>query len=136
MKLSEMNTEQLFDALGNVLPYVWNFVEDENIAKFLADRKPQIEAGVSAGKVGKKLVIDIAMTALKERRDDTCGIIGAIEGKTPKQVKDQMGFTTLGQVIGIITDLTGDKGLLQDVSGFFTQSGLSDSETQSGLSQA
>lgn len=131
MKLSEMNTEQLFDALGNAMPYVWNFMEDENITKFLAERKPQIEAGVSTGKIGKKLVIDIAMTALKERKDDTCGIIGAIEGKTSKQIKTQMGFATLGQVVGIIVDLVNDKGLLQDVSGFFTQSEQSDSEIPS-----
>lgn len=133
MRISEMTTDQFYDVLVDVSPYVWEFMEDEKIASFFAERKQKLKNGIAAGKVGKRLIFDIIVIALKERRQDTHGILAALSGTSIDTIKDQFPGKTIGQLFELVMDLVSNNGLLNDVVVFFDQAEESATEKPSDI---
>ena len=82
MKLSEMSTEKALEVMANMLPAVSRVMSNEKVAALFAPDKGKDQNGI-------KFFFDLAVTLLKECKDDAAEIIGVLCDKTTEQVKKQ-----------------------------------------------
>ena len=130
MKLSEMTTVQLSNAIADLAEPLANIAEDKELASRLSEyRKFFIETGetdkdgsTSGTKIiqlAANLIRNIFPISMKTHCNDTIAIIAALTGKTKKQVAQQKGLQT-------IKDLT--ESIDKDLIDFFRSSVSTDSE--------
>ncbi|MDL2253830.1 hypothetical protein LJC49_07135 [Ruminococcaceae bacterium OttesenSCG-928-I18] len=133
MKLSELKqTDEFCDVLLTAAPYVWNFIDDEAIIAFWNSRQDKIKDGMAAGRVSKRLAFEIATAAIGSRREDTYGILAALNGTGVDDIKHQPPGKTIFQVVELVMDLISDNGLFKDIMRFFSQSEPLDTSGASG----
>lgn len=93
MKLSEMSTDKAMAVMANMLPAVSRMMSNEKVAALFAPDKDKEENGI-------KFFFDMAMTLLKECKDDAVEIIGVLCDKTAEQVKKQNILVTAKDIMG------------------------------------
>lgn len=100
MKISEMTTEQVFETLCVITPYVSNISTDEKLSKIL---KEKITGGKKISKAeimvyGARKVSEIVPLIFEGHKEDLFGILSALNGKTPEQIAKQNFIETMKQV--------------------------------------
>ena len=94
MKLSEMNTVEMADALVSLADPIGNIATDDAIVQkmqFLATKKSNIEV------VGA-VISELAPFLLKTHFEDTCAVVAVLSGKTVDDVKQQRGLQTIADI--------------------------------------
>jgi len=122
MKLSEMTTNQVADALVLIAPDIEILVDDEELLKKLQSRKTTKNKD-EAPKLGMKTILSIGTYLLKSQRQITWNILGVMNQKTPDEIGNQSFPATMKQIMEVLQD--------EDLLSFFTSSEKSESETLS-----
>lgn len=111
MKLSEMNTQQLADAICRITPAIARIVEDPETWEAL---KQYPEKGsMPQGVLNIKAAAVLTPVLLGKHLRDTAEVLAAMTGKSAKQILEQKGKET-------IKDIT--ECLDKDLIDFFMQS--------------
>lgn len=110
MKLSLMTSDQAADALIQLAPEIEILVNDEGLAELIKTRELTSDKQ-KAKKLGAMFVFRVATYLLKNQRQTAWNIIGILDGKSPKEVGEQLFPVTIKQLM----DILGDK----DFMGFF-----------------
>lgn len=106
MKISEMTTEQAFDCMCVITPYVANITADEKLLNILKD-KIQIGKSVSKAEImvfGAKKLAEIVPLVLKDHKQDVFDILAALNEKTPEEISKQNIIETMKQIRKCVTD--------------------------------
>lgn len=119
MKLSEMTTEQSFQVITDILPYVMDIVGDEKLVREIK-AKADIPENATADEVRaivssmtKTKVLVIVPMLLKDHRENIFYILARISGKTAEECKKQSILTTVKQILDICQD--------RELMAFFSQ---------------
>ena len=81
MKISEMSTEQGFDVMEKLVPYVNEIVSDEEVGKIAAAYRESRNAADSMGQLFPLMV--------QKHRDALYGMVAVTSGKTVEEVRKQ-----------------------------------------------
>lgn len=110
MKLSEFSTDKAADILCEIGVYTLNILSDEefrgSLKKLTDDEKPQTVGeryAIGVQKIGQWIPL-----ILKKHREDTFGILAAVNGVTIDAVRKQNVLVTMRQ----IRELAKDKDLI------------------------
>ena len=125
MKLFNMTADDGADAIILAAPYMEELLSDDELMKMIVERKKSTDR-TEATQLGGIFVIKLVYRLLKEHRQATFGLVGALNGKTPEEI----GVWTFVEIFETV------KGLIDDVLfyDFFPSSEQSEQETQSELS--
>lgn len=93
MKLSEMSTDKAMEVMANMLPAISRVMANKKVAVLFAPDNGKETDGI-------KFFFDMAMTLLKECKDDAAEIIGILCEKTAEQVKKQNFLVTAKDIMG------------------------------------
>lgn len=96
MKLSEMNTQQLAEALCRITPAVSRIVEDP--ATLEALRSFPEKGSMPQGVANIKAVSLIAPVLLGAHLHDTAEVLAALTGKSAAQILQQKGHETIKDI--------------------------------------
>lgn len=89
MKISEMSTEQGFDVMQKLTPYVNEIVTDEEVAKIAAEFREKKNTVESMNRLFPLM--------MQNHREALYGMVAAVSGKTVEQVRKQpLGKTKEG----------------------------------------
>jgi len=122
MKLSEMTTDQTADVLVQIAPDIEILMSDGELIDKIQNRAKSNDKS-EATKLGMAVALNVATHLLKNHRESTWNIVGALNSKSAADVAAQSFPATLSQIVEIISD--------KDLMDFFTPSGQSAPETQS-----
>lgn len=86
MKISEMSTEQGFDVMAKLAPYISEIVQDEEIKSVAEQYKSQNGIGDSMDRLFPLM--------LAKHRKALYGMVSAVTGKTEETIKKQPMQTT------------------------------------------
>lgn len=114
-----MNTNQVADVLVRIVPDIEILMNDNDFLDKIKNR-PKTEDEKEAAKLGMSTVLGIATYLLDKHRDITFNIIGAINGKTSKDIGNQGFAVTVKQIIEVLKD--------GELFSFFTSSEKSEQE--------
>ena len=84
MKLSKMSTDKAFECMARMVPHVVEIVSDPNVAeakKRLTDKGSELTNG--------DFMLEIYPLLMRDHHGALCGIVAAMEGKTPEEVMAQ-----------------------------------------------
>ena len=106
MKFSELTTDNALDVFCEVIPYIEQIMNDEEL---VAELKKELDIDENTTNVEKTAIVlskvkVIAPIILKKRRDDVLGIVAAINGVSVKDIKEQNVVKTLIQVREVLND--------------------------------
>jgi hypothetical protein len=94
MKLSEMNTVEMADALVELAEPIGNIAADDAIVekmRYLGTKKTNVEIFGAA-------IAELAPFLLKSHFDDTCAVVAVLADKTVDDVKNQKGLQTIADM--------------------------------------
>ena len=102
MRISEMTTEQAFECMARMVPYVTEIERDQevvNVKEKLREAAKQEDGDLTTGDV-----IEAAMPLiLGKHRNAFFGILGALEGKKPEEIAKQPYAQTVAAVKADLT---------------------------------
>ena len=106
MKFSELSTDRAADVLCEVSVYAHNILTDDELRESLKAQidaeKPQTAGeryAIGAQKIGQWIPL-----ILKKHREDTLGILAAVNETTVEAVKKQSVLKTMRQIQEIVKD--------------------------------
>lgn len=117
MKLSQMDTNKVMDALVILAPEIETLMNDGELAALIQNREVTTDREEAKG-LGMKFMLKIAVYLLKNQRECVLTILGALNDKTAAQLGKQLFPVTLGQIVELLND--------KELMGFFTQFGESE----------
>lgn len=126
MKLSQMTTDQVADVLLTIIPEIELLMSDDELSNMWKNRTTTKDKE-EAKKLGLVTVFKIASYLMREHRESTWRILGAVNNKTPEDIGRQMFTTTVKQISEILQD--------KELMSFFTSPAKSDTTTVSDTSQ-
>lgn len=106
MKISELSTDRAADVLCEASVYILNILTDEDLRESL---KAQIDAQ-KPQTVGEKYAIGVQKIGqwvpllLKKHREDTLGIVAAVNDIPVETVREQSVIKTMKQIWEIVRD--------------------------------
>lgn len=103
MKLSQMTTDQVADAMIQIAPDIETLMNDAELVNKFKSRPTSTDTK-EAMKLGTITVLNIAMYLLKEQRQVTWNILGALNQKTSEEIGKQLFPTTIKQITEILKD--------------------------------
>jgi len=124
MKLSEMSTNEVGDVLVTVLPEIELLMNDEKLIEMWTDRTRSSDKK-EAARFGTLTFIKLASYLMKNQRDSTWRILGAVNQKTPEEIGNQFFTTTLNQTMDVLQD--------KELMSFFTSPGKSERTNASDI---
>ena len=107
MKLSELSTDAVCDALIAMTPCIENICTDEKIMGQMRDKLGINRREMTRGEImllGMKKLASLVPLLLKEHRTDVLGIVGAVNDIPPEVVAQQNILHTSKQIADIILD--------------------------------
>lgn len=111
MKLSEMNTVQLADALVKIAAPIERIGKDEKLNEQMAEAVAKLRAGGMTRLQHNAAMLGMLIPALLERhRADTLAILSALTGKSIEELNAQNGMQTLKEAKACMDE---------DLMGFF-----------------
>lgn len=113
MKLSTVTTNGAADILVLIAPEIETLIGDSKLAEKLKNRKTTTDKG-EATKFGMVTILDLAAYLLKNHRETTWNILGALNNKTPEEIGNQLLPVTMKQIVEVLSD--------KDLLSFFTLS--------------
>lgn len=93
MKLSEMNTEQMADAIVALADPMANITRDDELNKELSALAKK-KGGTLLEQISY-LFVPLVMAMLKRHRSDTYVVLAVLTGKTVKEIAEQKGLQTV-----------------------------------------
>lgn len=116
MKISEMNTDQLSDALVELTDPISNIAKDEELNKALNElsEKRQKKEITMPFQEGLSIIKAFVPALLKRHRQEVYAVLAALTGKSAAEIAGQNGFKTILEARHVI-----DKELID----FFKSSG-------------
>lgn len=103
MRLSEMNTDQLADALCELAPLLEEIGNDENLNEYLhrlAER--QKNGNMTILEKATSLVGKVVPSLLQTHREEVYKILSVLTGKTVAELRTQKGMETVREAKGCI----------------------------------
>ena len=113
MKLSQMTTDHVADALVLLAPEIGALVNDETLMEKLTN-SPKTNDPDKAVRMGATTVLDIAAHLLGNHRNAAWRILGVLNNKTPDEIGAQPITDTISQLTEALSD--------EELRGFFTPS--------------
>ena len=96
MKLSEMNTAQLADALVRIAAPIERIGKDEELNRAMSEGVERLRAGGMTKLQHNAAMLGMLIPALLERhRADTFTVLSALTGKSVQEIEGQPGVQTL-----------------------------------------
>ena len=104
-KISDLNTDEVLDALCECAGYVANIAADESLLQTIG-KKISIEGMTRAGVMvlGAEKAAKIVPLVLKDHRSDVYGIVAAVNGVPVEEIAAQNGIKTAIQIREICKD--------------------------------
>lgn len=103
MKLSEMSTKQLANALCQLVQPMANIAKEEELNGLLTGVAKKMETNKNMTNLEKMGEILPAVTVMLEKRyADTIRIIAIMTGRTDAEVEEMNGFAMVNEMIGSI----------------------------------
>ncbi len=99
MKLSEMNTEQLLNALCDLTEPICRMAEDERTQDALDALTEAELTALPPLKAGALLLSTLSPLLLQTHREDALRVLSALTGETVQTLRTQNGLITLRQVM-------------------------------------
>lgn len=122
MKISQLTTNETADAFIILAPEIEILMNDQELIAIFQNREKSGEAG-EAKKLGMKFMFSAAVYLLKNQRETTFNILGALSGIGVDDIGKQLFPKTLGQIIDILND--------PELMSFFTSFAPSEQEQPS-----
>lgn len=104
-KISDLNTDEVLDALCECSGYVANIAADEKLLQTIGEKldvRNMTRAGVMV--LGAEKATKIVPIVLKDHRCDVYGIVAAINGVPVEEIAAQNGIKTAVQIREICKD--------------------------------
>lgn len=106
MKLSELSTDQSFDVLCELSPYIGNITNDETVVNTIGK---VMENGQELNQYGKVMLLlgrvgEIIPLLLKEHRPDVYGILSIMNERPVSEIAAQKLTETIKQVKELFQD--------------------------------
>ncbi|MBP3647003.1 MAG: hypothetical protein J6K55_11350 [Clostridia bacterium] len=96
MKLKDMSTEQLADALCEIAPMLEEIGKDKELNENLREiAMKERENGMTALEKGVSLIARVVPALLKTHRGATYNILSVLTGKTVQEIAAQNGMQTI-----------------------------------------
>lgn len=122
MKISKLSTNETADAFILLAPEIEILMNDQELIAIFQNREKSDDTG-EAKKLGMKFMLSAAVHLLKNQRESTFNILGALSGISADEIGKQLFPKTLGQVIDILND--------PELMSFFTSFAPSEQEQSS-----
>ena len=104
MRLSELSTDRAADVLCELTPYINNIITDENLKEQISG-KIKLTGGETKAEIvamGIEKINKLVPIILKSHKDDTFGIIAAVNETTVDEIKSQNVLKTMAQIKAIV----------------------------------
>lgn len=111
MKLSEFSTDEGFDVLCAITPYVCNVTADEELLNAAKSKIAPHTTGISKAQLvllGAKKITELLPLALKKHRNDLYNILAALHETTVEEIAKQ----PLSKTIIMVKEMSEDRELL------------------------
>ena len=111
MKLSEFPTDEGFDVLCAITPYVCNITADEELLNAAKSKIAPHATGMSKAQLvllGAKKITEVLPLALKKHRNDIYNILAALHKTTAEGIAKQ----PLAKTIIMVKEMSEDRELL------------------------
>ena len=98
MKLSEMTTDQLADALIDLSEPVGRICQDDQVIGFLKKYAAPVQRNAPALKLIGDAAAGLCPVLLKDHRYDLYQVLSVLTGKTAQEIASQRGAQTIADV--------------------------------------
>lgn len=102
-RLSDLTTDEVAQVFLKIAPDVDAILKDQELKKLWQARKEPTDEG-EAQAYGKEFALKAAMHLVANHRNTAYSILGAINGKTNKEIGEQSAIVTIQQVVTLMTD--------------------------------
>ncbi len=102
MRLSDMTTDQLADALLNMAEPLANIGQDDAVIEGLKRVGDSVKAGTPTLKIVGDFAATVVPIALRDHRTDIYAIVAYMQGKSIDDISSQNGLQTIKDIRSII----------------------------------